>query len=262
MNVLFQNGVVSGPTRSSQIGMGSCLDSHNGNVALNDTSKRPNLLVVNPTKEYMGKPIRKDSTDTDDDGSLPYTPDMSPDSELNVSGCLAGDELLEKDTRQLISRVLMELSGHGRARWTESRTLSTMKRVVAELLEKHRYVYNGMTKRLSLADTQDNVSFVSTVSRDLFSDGATNWGRIASLVAFGVVVSQCLKENGKSDRVELVAHEISTYLLTDQRDWMCVGGDGFVEFFRVADPESTVRNALMTIAGVAGIGATLALLIR
>lgn len=38
--------------------------------------------------------------------------------------------------------------------------------------------------------------------------------------------------------------------------------DGFVDFFRVADPESTVRNLLMAVAGVAGIGATLALLIR
>lgn len=84
-----------------------------------------------------------------------------------------------------------------------------------------------MTKRVPLGDTQDNVSFVSAVSRDLFSDGATNWGRIASLVAFGVVVSQCLKENGKSDRVELVAHEISTYLLTDQRDWL-IKNNGWV----------------------------------
>lgn len=38
--------------------------------------------------------------------------------------------------------------------------------------------------------------------------------------------------------------------------------EGFVEFFRVADPESTVRNTLMAVAGVAGLGATLALLIR
>lgn len=38
--------------------------------------------------------------------------------------------------------------------------------------------------------------------------------------------------------------------------------EGFVEFFQVPDPESTVRNVLMAVAGVAGIGATLALLIR
>lgn len=38
--------------------------------------------------------------------------------------------------------------------------------------------------------------------------------------------------------------------------------EGFVEFFQVSDPESTVRNMLMAVAGVAGLGATLALLIR
>lgn len=38
--------------------------------------------------------------------------------------------------------------------------------------------------------------------------------------------------------------------------------EGFVEFFQVSDPESSVRNMLMAVAGVAGLGATLALLIR
>lgn len=38
--------------------------------------------------------------------------------------------------------------------------------------------------------------------------------------------------------------------------------DGFVEFFQEADTESIVRNTLMTVVGVAGIGATLAMLIR
>lgn len=38
--------------------------------------------------------------------------------------------------------------------------------------------------------------------------------------------------------------------------------EGFADFFHVADTESTVRNALFTIAGFAGIGATLALVFR
>lgn len=38
--------------------------------------------------------------------------------------------------------------------------------------------------------------------------------------------------------------------------------DGFVAFFQVPDTESSVRNALMAFVGVAGIGATLALMIR
>lgn len=38
--------------------------------------------------------------------------------------------------------------------------------------------------------------------------------------------------------------------------------DGFVEFFQVSDPECTVRSMLLAVAGVAGLGATLAMLIR
>lgn len=42
---------------------------------------------------------------------------------------------------------------------------------------------------------------------------------------------------------------------------VCVLQDGFVEFFRVEDPESTVRNTLMAVAGL-GIGACLLTLMR
>lgn len=71
-----------------------------------------------------------------------------------------------------------------------------------------------------MEDRWDDTSFVSAVAKSMFADGTTNWGRIASLVTFGAVVSQYLKENGKKDCVEHVAREISTYLLSDQRDWL------------------------------------------
>ncbi|KFP01264.1 Induced myeloid leukemia cell differentiation protein Mcl-1, partial [Calypte anna] len=37
---------------------------------------------------------------------------------------------------------------------------------------------------------------------------------------------------------------------------------GFVDFFRVEDLESSIRNVLMAFAGVAGLGASLAYMIR
>lgn len=42
----------------------------------------------------------------------------------------------------------------------------------------------------------------------------------------------------------------------------CCPQDGFVQFFHEEDPEFGVRGALMTLAGMAGIGAGLAFLIR
>ncbi|XP_059195688.1 induced myeloid leukemia cell differentiation protein Mcl-1b isoform X2 [Centropristis striata] len=263
--ILPQNGVVEGPMHygsgdsSPQIAMGSSKDSNKGNVGSGDTPKRPRNLG----NGFAAKTLRENSDDLDD-GSLPCTPELQSDSEIDVSSCPAGDEVLESDTRQLISRFLRDFTGLSKPKWNESRALSTMKRVVEDVLEKHRYAYNGMINKLSLDDRPDDASFVSAVAKSLFADGTTNWGRVASLLAFGAVVCQYLKEKDRQNCVELVGKEITTYLLTDQRDWLVQnnGWAGFVEFFRVADPESTVRNTLMAFAGFAGIGATLALLIR
>lgn len=78
----------------------------------------------------------------------------------------------------------------------------------------------GMINKLSLEDRGDDMSFVASVAKSLFADKVSNWGRIASLVAFGAVVSQYLKENSRGHCVELVGQEISSYLLSDQRDWL------------------------------------------
>lgn len=77
-----------------------------------------------------------------------------------------------------------------------------------------------MINKLSLDDRRDDASFVSAVAKSLFADGTTNWGRVASLVAFGAVVCQYLKEKGRENCVDLVGQEISTYLLSDQREWL------------------------------------------
>lgn len=85
---------------------------------------------------------------------------------------------------------------------------------------KQAFSFEGMIAKLCLEDRGDDVSFVGSVAKSTFEDGKNNWGRVASLVAFGAVVAQYLKEKGRRDCVEQVAQEISTYLLTDQRDWL------------------------------------------
>lgn len=64
------------------------------------------------------------------------------------------------------------------------------------------------------------MAFVGLVAKSMFEDGNNNWGRVASLVTFGAVVAQYMKQHGRRECVEQVAQEISTYLLTDQRDWL------------------------------------------
>ncbi|XP_057690729.1 induced myeloid leukemia cell differentiation protein Mcl-1b [Corythoichthys intestinalis] len=271
-SICHQNGVVDGlmhygvpfvsaAASSPQLQPAAAtLDAVNGNSGA--AKQRPTEVKL-PSKGSFTTINHLNSQDDDDDdmedsqGSPPGTP--SPEEEHD-----GGNNIVDAETRRLISRFLSDFTGLSTARWNESNAHKTMQRVVTTLLEKHKYKYNGIINKLSLDDRGDNVSFVSEVAKSLFSDGTTNWGRVASLVAFGAVVSQYLKEKGRAHCVELVAQEISSYLLSYQRNWLVKNNswDGFVEFFREVDPEATVRNTLMAFAGVAGIGATLALLIR
>lgn len=82
------------------------------------------------------------------------------------------------------------------------------------------FMFIGMINKLSLDERGDDMTFVSAVATSLFADNTTNWGRIVSLVAFGAVVCQHLKEKGRDNCVDLVSQEISSYLLSNQRDWL------------------------------------------
>lgn len=127
--IMFQNGVVTGAAHSlPQIPMGS----HSKNV--NESPKRPSKLSV-----CLPKPIQGNSEDTDGELSPTHSVD-----ELDVTGRPVGDEAaLDSDTRQLLSSFMAEFTGTRRGHWKESPALVTMKRVVGNLMEKHRYVYNG-----------------------------------------------------------------------------------------------------------------------
>ncbi|CAL8287678.1 unnamed protein product [Merluccius merluccius] len=216
-------------------------------------------VTQRPTKLTMGVNMVRDE---DDGGSLPCTPEFPGNDELDT---------LTGETRRLIHSYLAYVAGlssssssSSSSKRKQEQVQATMARVVQDVLEKHQYAFNGMIKKMNLDDRGEDMSFVTSVAESLFSDGTTNWGRVASLVAFGASVSQNLKSRGMDHCVRLVADEISTYLLSHQREWLVKNQswDGFAEFFRVADHETTVRNTLMAMAGFAGIGATIALLIR
>ncbi|KAI7798672.1 induced myeloid leukemia cell differentiation protein Mcl-1a [Triplophysa rosa] len=188
------------------------------------------------------------------DASLPSTPDPQE----------FGSAELERDTRQLLVDFYRTHTGMCSPGRNTHPALPTLRRVVDDILEKHRITYKGMAQRLQLDSQSDDMDFISSIAHKMFSDGSTNWGRITSLVAFGAVVCVRLKELQKEICVDRVAEHISSFLISEQRDWLLSnkGWHGFVEFFRVEDVESVVRNALMAFAGVASIGAGLAFLIR
>jgi len=267
-----QNGVIEGSIygggangRSSPMEITSKIDNQPRSLS-SDSPTRPMLLsvgqgVCKTSKMEKRLPALNIGRDEDDD-SLPCTPETpsTPDYEAT------SQEVLDIETRQLLGIFLREHSGLSvsRCNRNQRKPLSTMKRVVDDVIDKHRLAYKGMISKLGLDERGDDMSVITSVAQQIFNDGTTNWGRIVSLVAFGACVCQHQKDRGQEHCVELVAQEISTYLLSDQRDWITKNNawEGFVEFFHIADPEASVRNTLMAFAGVAGIGATLALLIR
>lgn len=109
-------------------------DSYKGNT------ERPTLLGVNSIKDYSPKHARSGSGDSDD-SSLPCTPELR---ESDGESCSAEYEELSVDTKALILQFCAQHSGIARSRWKEGKRLSTLKRVVDRLLERHQITYNGM----------------------------------------------------------------------------------------------------------------------
>ncbi|KAI1902313.1 hypothetical protein AGOR_G00043480 [Albula goreensis] len=254
---LYYNGLAAGasntrPTTipSQKLQMEDELDNWSDSVAKGKNGPNRGLKIENHFPQS-----------TNEDSSMPSSPD-SPTGCGNMADF--SHSALELDTRELIGLFFRIYIGLSSSRSSRNKALSTLTRVVNDVIGKHQIAYNGMIEKLSLEQREDDMSFITVVAKNLFGDGTTNWGRVASLVAFGAMVSKRLKDNGREHCVEAVADQISHYLLTDQRDWLLSnkGWDGFVEFFHVEDPESVVRNALMAFAGVASIGAGLAFLIR
>ncbi|XP_060768240.1 induced myeloid leukemia cell differentiation protein Mcl-1 homolog [Neoarius graeffei] len=188
-------------------------------------------------------------------------------SELEERGCeeLLNPEL-ETETYELLRQLFRSHTGlpveHRRNKAHSA--LPSLQRVVGKTIHNHRIAYTGMVRRLFENSSLDGVG---SVLSGVFDDGVISWGRIASVLALGAVVCERLKQDCAKEQVEecvdIVALQISSYLTTNLQHWFINnnGWDGFVEFFYVEDPESTVRKALMAVAGF-GIGACLLTLMR
>nr|XP_009943942.1 PREDICTED: induced myeloid leukemia cell differentiation protein Mcl-1 [Opisthocomus hoazin] len=111
---------------------------------------------------------------------------------------------------------------------------------------------------------EEDLQSVCEVAAHMFSDGVTNWGRVVTLISFGAFVAKHLKSIKQEKCISSLAGIITDALVSSKREWlMSQGGwEGFVNFFRVEDLEGSIRNVLMAFAGVAGLGASLAYMIR
>ncbi|NXJ72260.1 MCL1 protein, partial [Rostratula benghalensis] len=203
--------------------------------------------------------------------SLPCTPPGPPDG-------------LRQDSLELISRYLREAAGEvqpptkklfpgllggpgrpvGSGDAVMEKALETLRRVGDGVMQKHELAFQaGMLRKLKI-QKEDDLQSVCEVAAHMFSDGVTNWGRVVTLISFGAFVAKHLKSINQEKCISSLAGIITDALVSSKREWlMSQGGwEGFVDFFRVEDLEGSIRNVLMAFAGVAGLGASLAYMIR
>ena len=146
---------------------------------------------------------------------------------------------------------------------TSRKALETLHRVGDGVQHNHETAFQGMLQKLDIKN-EDDVKSLSRVMVHVFSDRVTNWGRIVTLISFGAFVAKHFKSINQESCIEPLAESITDVLVRSKRDWIVKerGWDGFVEFFHVEDLEGGIRNVLLAFAGVAGVGAGLAYLIR
>ncbi|XP_030043166.1 induced myeloid leukemia cell differentiation protein Mcl-1 [Microcaecilia unicolor] len=159
------------------------------------------------------------------------------------------------------SKGLVLLRGGGS--WQHDKLLETLRRVGDGVMDKHKLAFQGMLRKLDIK-RQEDLKCITTVAHNVFSDGVTNWGRIIMLICFGALVAKHLKTIQLENSISILAQTITDFLMVYNRTWIVQhnGWDGCIEFFHVEDVEGGIRNVLMAFAGVAGLGAGLAYLIR
>uniref|UniRef100_A0A670K3Y6 MCL1 apoptosis regulator, BCL2 family member n=1 Tax=Podarcis muralis TaxID=64176 RepID=A0A670K3Y6_PODMU len=188
-------------------------------------------------------------------GDLP-----SPTPSLESIPSAQGDDDDAAVTLELVSRYLREEAA---ASPGAAQALETLRRVGDNILDKHQLAFQGMLRKIEIKK-EDDLKTVSEVAKHLFSDGITNWGRIVTLISFGAFVAKHLKRINQESAIGRLAELITEVLVTDKREWILNNNawEGFVNFFHVEDVEGSIRSVLMAFAGVAGIGAGLAYMIR
>ncbi|KAM6234232.1 induced myeloid leukemia cell differentiation protein Mcl-1 isoform 2-T2 [Porphyrio hochstetteri] len=202
--------------------------------------------------------------------SLPGTPPELPDGLRQDSLELIGRYLREAagEAEPTSKKLLAGLSGGpgrpgGSGDAVMEKALETLRRVGGGVMQKHERAFQGMLRKLDIQKEEDLRS-VCEVAAHVFSDGVTNWGRVVTLISFGAFVAKHLKSINQEKCISSLAGIITDSLVSSKREWlMSQGGwEGFVDFFRVEDLEGSIRNILMAFAGVAGLGASLAYMIR
>ncbi|BCB67526.1 induced myeloid leukemia cell differentiation protein Mcl-1-like [Lymphocystis disease virus 2] len=160
----------------------------------------------------------------------------------------------ETDTKYLIDAFFKE---YFNSQESNDIILKTIKKEVNILFDKHRLVYSNMIIDISITTEIDIL--VKKTAESIFSDGLVNWGRIISLITFGILIVEYLKTINNTDKITSVSTIISSYLIEHQKHWLIKNNAwiGLVDFFTVQTYTSPVKSLLTFFIVFMGTGAML-----
>ncbi|QHR78517.1 hypothetical protein KM759_gp124 [Lymphocystis disease virus 4] len=161
----------------------------------------------------------------------------------------------ETNTKQLVDTFFIKYFD---LKESDDMILKIMKREVDNLFNKHRLVYVNMLTKIMTMNIEVEI-FVKEIVENIFSDGLINWGRIISLITFGILIVDYLKMINMTDKIKTVSFIISSYLIEHQKQWLLENNawTGLVDFFTVQDHTSHIKSPLTLFIALISIGALL-----
>uniref|UniRef100_A0A8C5PZP2 Bcl-2 Bcl-2 homology region 1-3 domain-containing protein n=1 Tax=Leptobrachium leishanense TaxID=445787 RepID=A0A8C5PZP2_9ANUR len=135
-------------------------------------------------------------------------------------------------------------------------TLQILLRVARDTIESNHECFYNALDRLDI-ERPEHLHKLSRVTFELFGDGVTNWGRVATLLSFCALVARHLKNLGMDDSIFMMADGIARFLTVTKRYWFLEnrGWDGFVAVYSVRWLQ--IRVGLLTMAWILGCRAGL-----
>ncbi|XP_046856942.1 bcl-2-related protein A1-like isoform X2 [Xenia sp. Carnegie-2017] len=131
------------------------------------------------------------------------------------------DPHLYDETLNIVQFTIFSIVGRDANR-NPSQVAKRVKELVLQILLKHE-IFDSLCANANFSSTTMQSDFMA-VSENIFNDGHINWGRIISLLAFGVKVSQYFRAR-RIENIDDVVVELTTHFLVKELGpWIRVNG--------------------------------------
>ncbi|XP_067827284.1 bcl-2-related protein A1-like [Heptranchias perlo] len=119
-------------------------------------------------------------------------------------------------------------------------------------LQTHEQEFELFINNLNVGSIEEAKRAIPILTREIYSDGTDNWGRLVTLYAFCGVLVRHLRRKGipEGELIEDIAQCMAHHTWTHKAAWIKENGGwekGFVEFFRQKSPRfSYAKMAIVT----------------